>query len=182
MLAWRLANTLTPDVCTEAVQEVLVSYGKPDIVNMDHGCQFTSQEFTGLLKDHDIQISMDGTGCWRDNVFGERRWQSVKYEEVYVRAYDRISAAPQSVGRYLTFYNQTSPHRVVDGKTPEEVYGDNLAARLTAAYSDHCEAPLKEWIMLSNQLEPPLNRRHGLFATLRPWPSCIQEPCVSPFK
>jgi putative transposase len=133
VLAWRLSNTLTTDFCLDAVQEALTRYGTPEIFNTDQGCQFTSQEFTGMLKDHGIQISMDGTGCWRDNVFVERLWRSVKYEEVYLRAYDSISAARQGVGRYLTFYNQTRPHRALDGKTPEEVYCDNLTPRLTAA-------------------------------------------------
>ena len=86
-----------------------------------------------MLKDHGIQISMDGTGCWRDNVFVERLWRSVKYEEVYLRAYDSINAAHQGVARYLMFYNQTRPHRALDGKTPEQVYCDNLTRRLTAA-------------------------------------------------
>jgi putative transposase len=133
VLAWRLSNTLTTDFCLEAVQEALANYGAPGIFNTDQGCQFTSQEFTGLLKDHGIQISMDGTGCWRDNVFVERLWRSVKYEEVYLRAYDSISAAHQGVERYLRFYNQTRPHRALDGKTPEQVYCDNLTTRLTAA-------------------------------------------------
>ena len=133
VLTWRLSNTLTTDFCLEAVQEALTRYGRPDIFNTDQGCQFTSQEFTGLLKDHGIQISMDGTGCWRDNVFVERLWRSVKCEEVYLRAYDGISAARQGVERYLTFYNQIRPHRALDGKTPEQVYCDNLTTRLTAA-------------------------------------------------
>ena len=133
MLAWRLSNTLTTDFCLEAVQEARVSYGNPDIFNTDQGCPFTSQEFTGLLKDRGIPISRDGTGCWRDHVFVERLWRSVKYEEVYLRAYDSIRAARQGVGRYLTFYNQTRPHRARDGKIPEEVYDDHLTARLTAA-------------------------------------------------
>ena len=119
VLAWRLSNTLTTDFCIEAVQEALVSYGNPDIFNTDQGCQFTSQEFTGLLKDHGIQISMDGTGCWRDHVCVERLWRSVKYEEVYVRAYGSISAARQGVGRYLTCYNQTRPHRAPTGRVNE---------------------------------------------------------------
>jgi putative transposase len=93
VLAWRLSNTLTTDFCLEAVQEALTRYGRPGIFNTDQGSQFTSLEFTGLLKDHGIQISMDGTGCWRDNVFVERLWRSVKYEEVYLRAYDGVSAA-----------------------------------------------------------------------------------------
>ena len=133
VLAWRLSNTLTTDFCIEAVQEALASYGTPDIFNTDQGCQFTSQEFTGLLKDHGIQISMDGTGCWRDNVVVERLWRSLKYEEVYLRAYDSISAAHQGLGRYLTFYNHHRPHRALDGNTPEKVYFDNLTTRLTAA-------------------------------------------------
>ncbi|MGZ8384203.1 MAG: IS3 family transposase [Nitrospira sp.] len=133
VLAWRLSNTLTTDFCIEAVQEALASYGTPDIFNTDQGCQFTSQEFAGLLKDHGIQISMDGRGCWRDNVFVERLWRSVKYEEVYLHAYDGVSAAQQGLERYLMFYNERRPHRALDGKTPDEVYCDNLPTRLTAA-------------------------------------------------
>lgn len=133
VLAWRLSNTLTTDFCIEAVQEALTRYGTPDIFNTDQGGQFTSQEFAGLLKDHGIQISMDAIGCWRDNVFVERLWRSIKYEEVYLRAYDSISAAHQGLGRYLTFYNQHRPHRALDGNTPEQVYLDNLTTRLTAA-------------------------------------------------
>ena len=109
VLAWRLSNTLTTDFCLDAVQDAVVRYGPPEIFNTDQGCQFTSQEFTGLLTHHGIQISMDGKGCWRDNVFVERLWKSIKYEEVYVHAYDTVKAAHQGVERYLTFYNQTRP-------------------------------------------------------------------------
>ena len=133
VLAWRLSNTLTTDFCTEAVQEAMTNYGAPNIFNTDQGCQFTSLEFTGLLKAHGIQISMDGTGCWRDNVFVERLWKSIKYEEVYLHAYETVSAAQQGLERYLTFYNQTRPHRALDGHTPDGVYFDNLPTRLTAA-------------------------------------------------
>ena len=133
VLAWRLSNTLTTDFCLEAVQEALARYGTPEIFNTDQGCQFTSLEFTGLLKDHGIQISMDGKGCWRDNVFVERLWKSIKYEEVYLHAYETISAAQQGLERYLTFYNQIRPHRALDGHTPNRVYVDNLPTRLTAA-------------------------------------------------
>jgi putative transposase len=133
VLAWRLANTLTTDFCTEAVQEAVTHYGAPTIFNTDQGCQFTSLKFTGILKAHGIQISMDGTGCWRDNVFVERLWKSIKYEEVYRHAYETVSVAQQGVERYLTFYNQHRPHRALDGKTPEQVYCDNLTTRLTAA-------------------------------------------------
>jgi putative transposase len=93
VLAWRLSNTLTTDFCLEAVQEAITHYGCPEIFNTDQGCQFTSQEFTGLLHNHGIQISMDGTGCWRDNVFVERLWRSLKYEEVYLHAYETVHDA-----------------------------------------------------------------------------------------
>ena len=105
----------------------------PEIFNTDQGCQFTSQEFTGLLTHHGIQISMDGKGCWRDNVFVERLWKSIKYEEVYLHAYDTVEAAHQGLERYLTFYNQTRPHQALDGQTPDQVYYDNLTTRQTAA-------------------------------------------------
>jgi putative transposase len=133
VLAWRLSNTLTTDFCTEAVQEAVTNYGAPTIFNTDQGCQFTSLEFTGILKEHGIQISMDGTGCWRDNVFVERLWKSIKYEEVYLHAYETVRAAQQGLERYLTFYNQARPHRALDSHTPDGVYIDNLPTRRTAA-------------------------------------------------
>ncbi len=133
VLAWRLSNTLTTDFCLEAVQDAVARYGPPEIFNADQGCQFTSQEFTGLLTQYGIQISMDGKGCWRDNVFVERLWKSIKYEEVYLHAYDTVSAAHQGLARYLMFYNQTRPHQALDGQTPDQVYSDNLTTRRTAA-------------------------------------------------
>jgi len=133
VLAWRLSNTLTTDFCLDTVQEAIARHGTPTIFNTDQGCQFTSQEFTGLLTHHGIQISMDGKGCWRDNVLVERLWKSLKDEEVYLHAYDTVRGAHQGVERYLTFYNQQRPHRALDGKTPDQVYDDNLPARLTAA-------------------------------------------------
>ena len=133
VLAWQLSNTLTTDFCLDAVQEALARYGTPEIFNTDQGCQFTSLEFTTLLKDHGIRISMDGKGCWRDNVFVERLWKSIKYEEVYLHAYETVGAAHQGLARYLTFYNQTRPHRALDGQTPDGVYFDNLPTRRTAA-------------------------------------------------
>jgi len=93
VLAWRLSNTLTTDFCLDAVREALHRHGRPEIFNTDQGCQFTSSEFTGLLKDHGIAISMDGKGCWRDNVFVERLRKSIKYEEVYLKAYDSVADA-----------------------------------------------------------------------------------------
>ncbi len=133
VLAWRLSNTLTTDFCIEAVREAITRYGRPEIFNTDQGCQFTSQEFTGLLNAQGIQISMDGRGCWRDNVVVERLWRSLKYEEVYLHAYETVGAAHEGIARYLTFYNQQRPHRALDGKTPDQVYCPNRTMRLTAA-------------------------------------------------
>jgi putative transposase len=156
VLAWRRSNTLTTDFCLDAVQDAVGRYGPPEIFNADQGCQFTGQEFTGLLSHHGFQISMDGKGCWRDNVFVGRLWKSIKYEEVYLRAYETVSAAQQGLTRYLTFDNQTRPHQALDGKTPDQVYSDNLTTRLTAASSATREAPLKNGNRLSNHPEPPL--------------------------
>ena len=110
VLAWRLSITMEVEFCLEAVEEALVRHGKPEIFNTDQGSQFTSADFTGLLLKHAIAISMDGKGSWRDNVFVERLWRSVKYEEVYLRAYDSVAEARASIGRYLDFYNRKRPH------------------------------------------------------------------------
>lgn len=122
VLAWRLSISLTTDFCIEAVEEAIARYGTPEIFNTDQGSQFTSAEFVGLLQRHDIRISMDGKGCWRDNVFVERLWKTVKYEEVYLHAYESVSQARQSLTRYFTFYNQRRPHSSLDGQTPDTVY------------------------------------------------------------
>ncbi len=122
VLSWRLSNTLSTDFCIEAVQEALDLYGTPEIFNTDQGSQFTSMEFTALLKEKGIAISMDGRGCWRDNVFVERLWKSIKYEEVYLHAYDSVSEARSGLERYLTFYNHHRPHSTLDRSTPDEVY------------------------------------------------------------
>jgi len=128
VLAWRLSNTLTTDFCLDAVREALHRYGRPESFNTDQGCQFTSGEFTGLLKAHDIRISMDGKGSWRDNVFVERLWKSVKYEEVYLKAYDSVADAKANLATYLRFYNARRPHRSLEGKTPDTTYFAALAA------------------------------------------------------
>ena len=133
VLSWKLSNTLTTDFCIEAVQEAINRYGKPEIFNTDQGCQFTSLEFTGMLKDNGIQISMDGKGSWRDYVFVERLWRSVKYEEVYLHAYDSVNDAKQGLDKYFRLYNQKRPHSSLDDKTPDEFYYDNLPAMLKAA-------------------------------------------------
>lgn len=122
VLAWRLSITLDTQFCLDAVTEALENYGKPQIFNTDQGSQFTSEDFTRLLKANDIQISMDGKGCWRDNVFVERLWRTIKYEEVYLRAYESVSEARASLDRYLCFYNTGRPHSSLDRQTPDQVY------------------------------------------------------------
>jgi len=133
VLSWRLSNTLTTDFCIEAVQEAIHRYGAPEIFNTDQGAQFTSLEFTQLLKDNGIAISMDGRGCWRDNVFVERLWKSIKYEEVYLHAYETVSAARSGIGRYLEFYNKRRPHSALDASTPDEFYYRHLSELKQAA-------------------------------------------------
>jgi putative transposase len=126
VLAWRLSNTLTTDFCLEALEQALTKHGCPEIFNTDQGCQFTSLEFTTVLKQHGIAISMDGKGRWRDNVFVERLWKSVKYEEVYLRAYDTVSTARAGLARYFQFYNTRRPHTALDRRTPDAVYFESL--------------------------------------------------------
>lgn len=108
--------------CLDAVQEAIDQHGVPDIFNTDQGSQFTSLVFTDLLKTNNIRISMDGKGCWRDNVFVERLWRSIKYEEVYLKAYESVSEARVSIGHYLSFYNSGRPHSSLDRQTPDQVY------------------------------------------------------------
>jgi len=124
VLAWRLSITLTTDFCIDALEEALARFGKPDIFNTDQGSQFTSIAFTSVLHREKIAISMDGRGAWRDNVFVERLWRSVKYTEVYLRAYASVSDARTSIGRYLTFYNTRRPHSSLDRKTPDRAYSN----------------------------------------------------------
>ncbi len=114
------------EFCLETVGEALARHGRPEIFNTDQGSQFTSVAFTGLLLENGITISMDGRGAWRDNVFVERLWRSVKYEEVYLRAYDSVGEARASLGRYLDFYNRRRPHSSLDAQTPDRAYFDGL--------------------------------------------------------
>jgi putative transposase len=122
VLSHRVSITMEAEFCVEALREALAKYGKPEIFNTDQGSQFTSIDFTGVLLDAKVSISMDGKGAWRDNVFVERLWRSVKYEEVYLRAYESVSEARSSLGRYLVFYNERRPHSSLDGRTPDEAY------------------------------------------------------------
>ena len=122
VLSWRLSNTMDTSFCVEALNEAMESYGTPDVFNTDQGSQFTSAEFTDILKEHEIKISMDGKGRWVDNVFVERLWRSVKYEEVYLRAYDDIGQARASLKTYFKFYNSKRRHQSLDRRTPDTVY------------------------------------------------------------
>ena len=130
--AWRLSITLEAAFCIEAVEEALSHYGSPEILNTDQGSQFTSHDFTSVLLKNKIAISMDGKGAWRDNVFVERLWRSIKYEEVYLRAYDSVSEARTSIGCYLTFHNSRRPHSSLDRSTPDQAYFNSLPQRAAA--------------------------------------------------
>jgi putative transposase len=134
VLAWKLSITLETQFCVEAVEEALARYGKPEIFNTDQGSQFTSIAFTGLLLKNDIKISMDGKGAWRDNVFVERLWRTIKYEEVYLWAYPSVAEARASLGRYIDgFYNARRPHSSLDRQTPDEAYFTALQPIAVAA-------------------------------------------------
>jgi len=129
ILAWRLSNTMEASFCIDAVEEALAKHGCPQIFNTDQGSQFTSTEFTSVLINNAISISMDGKGAWRDNVFVERFWRTIKYEEVYLRAYDGVEEARQSIARYIAFYNAGRPHA---GRTPDQAYSHPLPLRTAA--------------------------------------------------
>jgi putative transposase len=132
VLSWRVSITMEAAFCVETLEDALARHGKPEIFNTDQGSQFTGAAFTGVLSAHGIAISMDGKGAWRDNIFIERLWRSVKYEEVYLRAYDGVSDARASIGRYLDFYNRRRPHASLDGATPDQAYSTTLPLRLAA--------------------------------------------------
>ena len=122
VLSHRISITLETGFCVEALEEALELHGKPEIFNTDQGSQFTSSDFIEVLDGREISISMDSKGAWRDNVFVERLWRSVKYEEVYLKAYQSVSEARASIGRYLQFYNTLRPHSALDRRTPDEAY------------------------------------------------------------
>jgi putative transposase len=126
VLSHRVSITMEVGFCLEALEEALAKHGRPKIFNTDQGSQFTSEAFTGVLIESEIVVSMDGKGAWRDNVFVERIWKSIKYEEVYLRAYDSVADARASIGRYLDFYNTRRPHSSLDRRTPDEAYFDHL--------------------------------------------------------
>ncbi len=133
VLAHRLSITMEADFCIEALQEAVARYGKPEIMNTDQGSQLTGAEFIAELHQHGIAISMDGRGQWRDNVFVERLWKSVKYEDVYLKAYETVSEARAGISTYIDFYNSRRPHRAHAGRTPDVVYFAALPATRQAA-------------------------------------------------
>lgn len=131
VLAWRLSNTMDTSFCVEALQEALDTFGAPDIFNTDQGAQFTASDFTKPLLDRGIKVSMDGRGRWIDNVFIERLWRSLKYEEVYLHAYDTLREAREGIGKYITFYNDERPHASLGQQPPTAFYALMNAADRT---------------------------------------------------
>ena len=132
ILAWRLSVTMEAEFCVDVLEEALRKYDRPLIFNTDQGSQFTSEVFTDVLHRNEIAISMDGKGAWRDNVFIERFWRSIKYEEVYLKAYDGVAEARASIGGYLDFYNRRRPHSSLDGRTPDQAYFDQQPIPMAA--------------------------------------------------
>ncbi len=132
VLSWRVSISMEAAFCVEALEEALARHGRPEIFNTDQGSQFTGHDFTSVLLKADIAISMDGKGSWRDNVFVERLWRSIKYEEIYLRAYDTVSDARASIGRYLAFYNGRRPHSSLDRQTPDQAYFNRLPQSVAA--------------------------------------------------
>jgi putative transposase len=128
VLAWRLSNTMDAEFCVEALKDALARFGKPEIFNTDQGSQFTGADFTGVLRDAEVKISMDGRGRWMDNVFIERLWRSLKYECVYLNAFETGSELRAGLGRWVSYYNGQRPHSRLGGRTPDEVYGRAGAA------------------------------------------------------
>ena len=133
VLSHRVSISMDASFCVEALEEALAKYGQPEIFNTDQGSQFTSEEFIKPLKARGVQISMDGKGAWRDNIFVERFWRSIKYEEVYLHAYDSVGQAKAGIARYIDFYNARRPHSSLDKHTPDEFYFATLPAVQQAA-------------------------------------------------
>jgi putative transposase len=132
VLSWRVSNTMDTDFCVEALEEALQRFGAPEIFNTDQGAQFTASAFTDVLKAHDVTISMDGKGRWVDNVFIERLWRSVKYEDVYLRAYETPADLRAGLARYFEFYNTKRRHTALDRRTPDAVYFTQVTAPMAA--------------------------------------------------
>src|SRR5450631_1852177 len=133
VLSHRVSISMDASFCVDALEEAFAKYGQPEIFNADQGSQFTGEAFTDVLKARGVAISMDGKGAWRDNIFVERLWRSIKYEEVYLHAYDSVSHAKAGIARYIDFYNTARPHSSLDKKTPDELYFATLPAIKQAA-------------------------------------------------
>jgi len=133
VLSHRVSISMDTAFCVEALEEAFAKYGQPEIFNSDQGSQFTSDAFTEALKARGVAISMDGKGAWRDNIFVERLWRSIKYEEIYLHAYDSVGQAKTAIARYIDFYNTARPHSSLDKKTPDEFYFATLPAIKQAA-------------------------------------------------
>ena len=151
VLSWRLSNTLETDFCVDALEEALNSE-VPGIFNTDQGSQFTSEAFTEVLLNRGVQISMDSVGAYMDNIFIERLWKSVKYEEVYLKAYDSVAGARAGIGAYLRFYNNERPHQALEYRTPAQVFekGRNQGHQPDLSATLQCHSPtgaglLMEW-------------------------------------
>ncbi len=155
VVAWRLSNTLNADFCVEALEEALTK-GKPEVFNTDQGSQFTGEGFTGLLKQHGVRISMDGKGRYRDNIFVERLWRTVKYEEVYLKAYSGGHEAKVGIDNYFRFYNNQRPHQALGYRTPAEVFNGGLAASTKEA-KERRWFPGRELVDFENTAGPSLN-------------------------
>ena len=141
VLAWRLSNTLGAEFCVEALEEALSGYGRPEIFNTDQGSQFTSDDFTGTLKRHGVTISMDGKGRCMDNIFVERLWRSLKYEEVYLNAYATVAEANAGIGAWLNFYNAERQHQSLGYRTPRQIYQEGLWICGRSALPTGCASP-----------------------------------------
>ena len=126
VLSWRLSNSMDVSFCLEALEEAIMRYGKPNIFNTDQGSQFTSFEFTNTLKEAGIRISMDGKGCWVDNVLIERLWRSLKYECIYLHVFETGSEVRRGINKWMQHYNDDRPHSSLDGATPNEVYSNSI--------------------------------------------------------
>jgi putative transposase len=152
VLAWRLSNTLGADFCVEALEEALARYGRPEIFNTDQGSQFTSDDFTGMLKDHAISISMDGKGRCMDNIFVERLWRSLKYEEVYLNAYATVAEAKAGIGAWLDFYNEERQHQSLGYRTPRQIYQEGLWICGRSAVPTGCASPAARASSVSGEM------------------------------
>ena len=141
VLAWRLSNTLEADLCVEALEEALARYGRPEIFNTDQGSQFTSDDFTATLKRHSVTISMDGKGRCMDNIFVERLWRSLKYEEVYLHAYATVAEARTGIGAWLDFYNTERQHQSLGYRTPRQIYYEGLWTCGRSGLPTGCASP-----------------------------------------